>query len=68
MHYRLLDVTTLKILCKDWSFIDRQFDKDCLEEINDFYSGENINKLNPHDALFDIKASIAEMIQYDDED
>ena len=64
LHYRLLDVTTLKILCKDWSFIDRQFDKDCLEEINDFYPGENINKLHPHDALFDIKASIAEMSFY----
>ena len=29
-----------------------------------FYSGENINKLHPHDALFDIKASIAEMSFY----
>jgi len=64
LHYRLLDVSTLKILWKDWGFNDHQFNKECLEEINEFYLGENITKLDPHDALFDIKASIAEMSFY----
>ena len=64
LHYRLLDVSTLKILWKDWNISGQEFNKESIEEINKYYTGEYISKLDPHDALFDIKASISEMSYY----
>tara|TARA_B100000927_G_scaffold276669_1_gene257660 strand:- start:4940 stop:5557 length:618 start_codon:yes stop_codon:yes gene_type:complete len=64
LHYRLLDVSTLKILWKDWNISGKEFNKESIDEINKYYTGEYISKLDPHDALFDIKASISEMSFY----
>jgi len=63
LHYRLLDVSTLKIQWQDW--VGREpFDKEDIDQINAFYPGEPIDVANAHDALFDIKASIAELAFY----
>jgi oligoribonuclease (3'-5' exoribonuclease) len=63
LHYRLLDVSTLKTQWQDW--VGREtFDKEDIEQINAFYPGEEIEAANAHDALFDIKASIAELAFY----
>ena len=64
LHYRLLDVSTLKILWKDWNISGKEFNKESIDEINKYYTGKYISKLDPHDALFDIKASISEMSFY----
>ena len=63
LHYRLLDVSTLKIQWQDWA--DRApFDKENAELLNHFFPGGGITATNAHDALFDIKASIAELAFY----
>lgn len=63
MHYRLLDVSTLKIQWQDW--IGQQpFDKESVKQLNQYFPGGGIDAANAHDALFDIKASIAELAFY----
>lgn len=62
-HYRLLDVSCFKTIWKDWSE-KKEFNKDDLKMINQYYPGNSIETLEPHDALFDIKASIAELVFY----
>jgi oligoribonuclease len=63
LHYRLLDVSTLKIQWQDW--IDgHPFDKENSELLNQYFPGGGITAANAHDALFDIKASIAELAFY----
>ncbi len=63
LHYRLLDVSTLKIQWQDW--VEQQpFDKESVEQLNQYFPGGGISAANAHDALFDIKASIAELSFY----
>jgi oligoribonuclease len=63
LHYRLLDVSTLKIQWQDWVG-QGAFDKENIDLLNEYYPGEDIDSTNAHDALFDIKASIAELAFY----
>jgi len=63
LHYRLLDVSTLKIQWQDWVG-QEPFDKESVDQLNQFYPGGGIDATNAHDALFDIKASIAELAYY----
>ena len=63
LHYRLLDVSTLKIQWQDWAD-GAPFDKENTELLNHFFPGGGITAANAHDALFDIKASIAELAFY----
>ncbi|MEE9367623.1 MAG: exonuclease domain-containing protein [Pontiella sp.] len=63
LHYRLLDVSTLKIQWQDW--VGKEpFDKESVEQLNQYFPGGGIDAANAHDALFDIKASIAELAFY----
>ena len=63
LHYRLLDVSSIKIQWQDWV---RQppFDKESVDQLNLYFQGGGIDSANAHDALFDIKASIAELACY----
>ncbi len=63
LHYRLLDVSTLKIQWQDWIGGD-PFDKESVEQLNRYFPGGGISAAHAHDALFDIKASIAELAFY----
>lgn len=63
LHYRLLDVSTLKIQWQDWVGAE-PFDKENAELLNQYFPGGGITAANAHDALFDIKASIAELAFY----
>ncbi|MEI6892938.1 MAG: exonuclease domain-containing protein [Pontiella sp.] len=63
LHYRLLDVSTIKIQWQD--LVDKEaFDKESVETLNQYFPGGGIDVANAHDALFDIKASIAELAFY----
>ncbi len=63
LHYRLLDVSTLKVQWADW--VEQQpFDKESVDQLNQYFPGGGISSANAHDALFDIKASIAELAFY----
>jgi oligoribonuclease len=63
LHYRLLDVSTVKIQWQDW--VEQQpFDKEDVGLLNQYFPGGGIDTANAHDALFDIKASIAELSFY----
>ncbi len=63
LHYRLLDVSTFKIQWQDWVGAE-SFDKENAELLNQYFPGGGITAANAHDALFDIKASIAELAFY----
>jgi oligoribonuclease len=63
LHYRLLDVSTIKIQWQDWVG-QEPFDKESVEQLNQYFPGGGIDAANAHDALFDIKASIAELAFY----
>lgn len=63
LHYRLLDVSTVKIQWSDWAK-QAAFDKENVELLNQYFPGGGIGSANAHDALFDIKASIAELAYY----
>ncbi len=63
LHYRLLDVSTIKIQWADWAG-QNPFDKESVEQLNQYFPGGGIDAANAHDALFDIKASIAELAFY----
>ena len=63
LHYRLLDVSTIKIQWQDWVGAE-PFDKENAELLNQYFPGGGIPTANAHDALFDIKASIAELAFY----
>ncbi len=65
LHYRLLDVSTIKIQWQDWAG-QGAFDKERVELLNTCFPGGGIDAANAHDALFDIKASIAELAFYRD--
>ncbi|MDF7799012.1 oligoribonuclease [Pontiellaceae bacterium B1224] len=63
LHYRLLDVSTLKTQWQDWE-AKEAFDKESVDQLNQYFPGGGIDAANAHDALFDIKASIAELAFY----
>ncbi len=64
IHYRLLDVSTLKILWQDWRH-GTAFDKDSLEAVRESYPGDPAEVTGQaHDAFFDIQASMAELAYY----
>ncbi len=63
LHYRLLDVSTIKIQWMDLKG-EAAFDKDSVELLNEYFPAAGIDAANAHDALFDIKASIAELAYY----
>lgn len=63
LHYRLLDVSTIKIQWQDW-IGGAPFDKENAALLNQHFPGGGIAETNAHDALFDIKASIAELAFY----
>lgn len=63
LHYRLLDVSSIKIQWQDWAE-GQPFDKGCIGLLNQYFPGGGIAETNAHDALFDIKASIAELAFY----
>ncbi len=63
LHYRLLDVSTIKIQWQDWQG-KTPFDKESVDQLNEYFPGGGIGAANAHDALFDIKASIAELAFY----
>jgi oligoribonuclease len=63
LHYRLLDVSTIKIQWQDWAG-QPPFDKESVDQLNQYFPGGGIDAANAHDALFDIKASIAELAFY----
>ncbi len=63
LHYRLLDVSSFKTGWHDW-FSAEAFRKEDIEQLNRYFPGGGIETLAVHDALFDIKASIAELAYY----
>ena len=63
LHYRLLDVSTLKTLWVDASPHD-PFNKEDKEMLERYGIEQSVETLKPHDALFDIQASIAELAYY----
>lgn len=63
LHYRLLDVSSLKIQWQDWAGRE-PFDKENADLLNQYFPEGGLSAANAHDALFDIKASIAELAYY----
>ena len=63
LHYRLLDVSSIKIQWMDLSD-GEPFDKGDIGLLNRYFPSGGIDAANAHDALFDIKASIAELAFY----
>ena len=63
LHYRLLDVSSFKTVWEAWGDTSA-FDKEQLDELNRYLPGGGMNRITPHDALFDIQASIAELAYY----
>ena len=63
LHYRLLDVSSLKLQWVDWK--ERPaFDKEDAALLAQCFPEGGIEETNAHDALFDVKASIAELAYY----
>ena len=62
LHYRLLDVSSLKIQWQD-AFLEPAFDKENPASLKPFWPDE-FSGLQAHDALFDAKASLAELAYY----
>lgn len=63
LHYRLLDVSSIKLQWQDW-IAGEPFDKENAGLLNQYLPGGGIEQAQAHDALFDIKASIAELAFY----
>ena len=63
LHYRLLDVSGLKVNMMDWGDT-APFDKEDLELVRRYGPDSGLDALNAHDAHFDIIASIAELAFY----
>ena len=63
-HYRILDVSSLKILWGDM-FEGEPFDKDSAEQVCRYFPGASLPASGlAHDALYDVQASIAELAYY----
>ena len=64
LHYRLLDVTTLKLLWQDWRG-EAMFDKEDAALLRRYSTVDTVDIAGrPHDACYDIHASIAELNFY----
>jgi oligoribonuclease (3'-5' exoribonuclease) len=64
VHYRLLDVTTVKLEWLRW-FKGSTFDKEDPEMIRRYFSASRLGgHIGPHDAYYDVQASIAELHYY----
>jgi len=63
LHYRLLDVSTIKIQWQDW-IREAPFNKEDPAQLNSCFPEGDFGEANAHDALFDVKASIAELAFY----
>ena len=63
-HYRLLDVSVLKLQWQDW-LDGEEFDKDDQSLIQTWFPGASlIDQSQAHDAYYDVQASIAELAFY----
>ena len=64
MHYRLLDVTSVKLEWLRW-FGGTGFDKENSAVIQKYFKGSSLSTdIGPHDAYYDVQASIAELAFY----
>jgi oligoribonuclease (3'-5' exoribonuclease) len=64
IHYRILDVTTFKLEWKN-HFRGGDFEKKTLTELRRYFPGCSIpDDGRPHDAYYDVNASIAELAFY----
>ena len=64
VHYRLLDVTTVKL---EWLRYWRGtgFDKENPAQVKRYFPGARLDgEIGPHDAYYDVQASIAELAYY----
>jgi oligoribonuclease len=64
VHYRLLDVTTVKL---EWLRYWRGtgFDKENPAQVRRYFPGARLDgEIGPHDAYYDVQASIAELAYY----
>ncbi len=63
LHYRLLDVSALKIQWFDLTD-GEEFKKDDLQIVKKYFPEADLNRLSQHDAYYDIVASAAELAYY----
>jgi oligoribonuclease len=63
LHYRLLDVSALKIQWFDIA-LGEEFEKDDLKTIKKYFPKADLRRLKQHDAYYDIIASAAELAFY----
>jgi oligoribonuclease len=63
LHYRLLDVSALKIQWLDLTE-GAEFQKDDLKTVKKYFPEADLRRLRQHDAYFDIVASAAELAYY----
>lgn len=63
LHYRVLDVTALKI---EWQRLGlgAKFDKESIDAIRTYFPGSDVTSASRHDAYYDVQASIAELAYY----
>jgi len=63
LHYRLLDVSALKIQWLDLTG-GAEFQKDDLKTVKEYFPEADLRRLRQHDAYYDIVASAAELAYY----
>jgi oligoribonuclease len=63
LHYRLLDVSALKIQWLDLTE-GAEFQKDDLKTVKKYFPEADLRRLRQHDAYYDIVASAAELAYY----
>jgi oligoribonuclease len=63
LHYRLLDVSALKIQWFDLTD-GREFSKDDAKTVKKYFPEADLRRLRQHDAAYDIVASAAELAYY----
>ncbi|MFA5689059.1 MAG: exonuclease domain-containing protein [Kiritimatiellales bacterium] len=63
LHYRLLDVSSLKIQWFD-VFDGKEFDKENVSIVKKYFPEADLKRMQRHDAYYDIIASAAELAYY----
>lgn len=63
LHYRLLDVSALKIQWLDLTE-GEEFQKDDIKTVKEYFPEADLRRLRQHDAYYDIVASAAELAYY----
>ena len=63
LHYRLLDVSAVKVLWQDWTD-GAEFKKDDAKNVKKYFPEADLRRLRQHDAYYDIVASAAELAFY----